>query len=536
MIPAARESEGTTMAPPFSRPTRQGRFTRQMWSPKLPTLWIETGHNLPSDLFSGETWRWPNTYPLLYIDTRVRRLTDGGYYVDAIDRALPISAERFATATTTLVSLYKDRYSLVCDAVGKPMRYGWVLVGPDGAFSPLLLTRHPADGGIQQIDFTPQGTGRSVFFHFAGREQVRAWAVEAFPATKDALDNAGVPGPEIVLSDIEGLSDFVGPMFRFDQFMSGQYFAVTQQGWMDALLTLTPLADAQLDYAMNASGQRWEDWLLDRSTNLRDEPLQPYEHARFSTDPANSDWLQLGIAAMLNSYRETLGYALFRPIKDAFGSSVRCGEWGQTCTSKQFPARVLPGEFYQYWDLGQFDFDVQVPLNYAGWAYNAPDYVGGQWNSVLSWGKYFGYIAQTLQPGSNSAMIAVRSPTQDVISARINTEQVRQFRRANEKAMVPSISIDRQVEIGGIQLDPPGYDAVTLLINYVLDVVALGVQECWVWAAAWNAGEVSSMPRVVPPPESANYRQQHEAFFRRLHGSIRSWHPMRNRVYRNRRA
>lgn len=518
----------------YHRPTRQGRLSRHVWTARLPTYWIETGSNLPVDLSTGTTWGLPNTYPLMYMDTRRRRSTDARAYEAPVERYTPISGENYAAAILRVVQKYVEACEGRFDLIDKPIRHAWLLVGPDGAYSSLLVARNPADGGFAYI--SPDSPGRGVFFNFAGREQVRAWADEVFPIVAEALGNASLPAPELFISDMEGQSDPASGMFRTESLAATEYWTDSSIGWFESVLKIQTLSQAQKDYQMSSLGTRLENWLDARSTGLDGEPLAPYDATVSVRHPSNTDWLQFGSTALTVSYREGIRYALYEPIKNALGTNVRCGEWGHTCTSKQYPARVLPGEYFQFWELGEFEFDVQIPINYAWWNFNADSSFDADWNSVLAWGRYMGNIPASIRSRSPLVSSAVMSPNFDFIASRINTDQAKMFAKANSKPLLPSISLDGWLKIGISANATPGHAGINALLGYILDTMSFGATEFWIFAPGWNDSTLNPVPPVIPQPATGNYRDQHEAFIRRANGVVRSWHPKRNRSYRNRRA
>lgn len=140
---------GLCMSVPNALHPVPGRFNHRLGTPPLPTICVETGLMPATGQPGGPEhpmWGLPNTYPMIRIDTRVG--IDGSGDRESFGRSGDITpdslARLIAFSTDAYISAFQSRF----EAIGKPMRFAWLIVGSDAGpgDTTLFLSQDHWDG------------------------------------------------------------------------------------------------------------------------------------------------------------------------------------------------------------------------------------------------------------------------------------------------------------------------------------------------------------------------------------------------------
>jgi len=401
---------------PGSFRPRQGRVRRYAGAIPLPTVWVEC--TPPHTFADHDFWKLPNTYPFLLIDTRAGYNEDGSPF--SAHTKAPISPEELADNFLTVYEAYKSAFGDRFRALGKPMRFGVRLNGPDARSgdSPIRLASDPRDmvdrkrqrpwcllsesflgrsrGRMRRNRImqgvtpklgseVPWNPTRSSFFHHHGRETTRAWAIPALNAVAAALKDNNLPFPELLVTSWEANDKdyrFGYPVYPYVE----HGFPTYSSGWFDQLVRQWALQPQHHGPFMDG-GLTFGEWMAQNQTTLSGEPIQQHDPNYFVVHPQENDLYWRMVAANQSAWRASQIYALFEPAKMAFGAQLKCGDWTRYSSGRLYPTEVRPGLF-DYW-RGPFGYDFQSPSNYQPGADQDETRPAGdtdpRWNLLDNW-------------------------------------------------------------------------------------------------------------------------------------------------------
>ncbi|HMN40423.1 MAG TPA: hypothetical protein PKE29_06220 [Phycisphaerales bacterium] len=466
------------MAALIPRYARNGRLKHSFGAPPIPLIWVEIGDEIVPNP-DHEIWSLPNTYPLLTLDMRRGRQSNGD---EQIFHSEDITPESLANLAQQMTEEYVDAFAPLCRRVGKPLRVAWLVKGFDASpgDTTLFVTEDPYDCGLPGPVNTPGDPmirPRSILFHARARQHIRTWAEACFAEVADRLVTNELPPPELVVTDIES-SPVLEQAFRCNWAVLADRNIL---GWFeDGKIKAERIPELGDDYVFDG-GPTLSEWIASRTTLLDGSDINPsdpsdpaaaFQRGQPQDSPENFDVSQWATAAGQMSYLETLRYGLYEPIKVALGTSVKCGEWALFTDSRAYPINLWP-EFFTFWKYGVFGADVQIPVNYGDrLAYFIKDShtPGTSWPTVTDWLNHL-------------QLNGVAGNSRDLINEAVCSGMVRAAARSNtSRQLLPSVSI---VAPGNV-VQPYVDEMLPHLLNFMRHSAQLGAAGFWVFAPTLN--------------------------------------------------
>lgn len=538
------------MPTPGSFRPQQGRLRRYGGAIPLPTLWFELGGLSIADYADHPLWKLPNTYPLIRVDARLAYSSTGGYSY-AHQYQAPTPAE-FAQSVKNLYTAYQNAYEPHFRTVGKPLRFGMMFKGPDEHDCPLKLVRHSEDfhdyfrqrpwnllgeqdqgrsRGRMRRNRTMQGYGEQLgansgcaFFHIAGRQQVRDWAIGAFEETRNVLDTSGFPLPEFMLTDLE--SDAKNPQLGYTvQWGTFPIFDRYVSAWYEKLERDWQYRPKYRDYLLDGD-VTFGQWMEQHQTTLAGNSLPSHDVHYYANHPHENDLYWRMIAVNQASYSKSLQIGLYEPAKMAFGAGLKCGEWNQYSDGRVFPSEIRP-QLMRYWNNGVYGMDFQIPAYYPS---GFSDYRGGfdtripfgdgdpQWNVPDNWRERLALGGASFADTLFAAQLEVQSATD------------RGAVHSGAAELFPSHSIEFLLAQG--EYPSRRLVAVNRYLRNVLD----GARQFWMFEPRFNMPQPPAPGSPGDPPTPDALRAAVLEHIVELNGRVRSLSPTRNRMARERQA
>lgn len=492
------------------RYVRNGRLKHGYGRAPLPVVWVEaSNHATPSE--NDPIWSLPNTYPFIGFDLRRGRDAGGN---EVTFPTTDITPEAFTYAALQYTQEYIDRFGPVFARLGKSLRFGWRLKGPDAVFGDctLLIAEDPHDCGLpgppSDID-DPAVRPVTVLFHTRARQHLRAWAEGVATLLGEAFASSSAPKPEVCFADFESM-----PAYH-QSYRSRAYF-FDWLGWFeDSLAKASRLTALDTSYVMDG-GEVFHDWLAARALDRRGLPVT-YNQLKRQTSPTNFEAVHRAGAASEMSYTETVRHCFFEPLKAALGSGLQCGNWAQFTDSIEHQRHLYP-DYTLYWKRGVFGYDVQIPNNYGSrydyFIIDSPPDSDPGWPTVQAWLDFFQLNGVAGGPGRNA---------RDLINREVYSQWTRAAVRSNEqRALTPSVSIDPSLNPVQPGVDPYVDEAIPHLVEYMLRAAALGANGYWLFTDRWalDADMRLYSRRLI---ESFNQRASARTFRRNQMQRSRRW-------------
>lgn len=558
--------------------SRPSRLSQRQPSTRLPEVHVEAPNPKPPNelALSGESlpisdklWDLTNTLPMCRVDTRdpakrVPEFPDHEEGDTTFRFTFPSPSGFVDDIAVVVVSAYTRRFGARFTAIGKPLKYNVLVVGPDatdprlpGRQNAVVISRSPDDG----FEFDDEGrpSGGSILFRTNGAQQGRNYFAGytppggspvpgAFPLLKAALQAANLPLPAMCINNIETRGFVAGSFpygFNNSTTLPGSGFFESQ------ILPVGGNPNPGLSRQLTASATL-DDWLAVRGLKQDGTPFNQYAPTLNLSPPSVQDpsnrfaVINLASSAVTANFTDALNTAIFEPFKITFGVAAPCGEWDIYCTTQDHQAPIYPLTrlFTEGRDL---PIDRQVIKNYADLPFQQevdPSLAAQSldWQTAWNWLQVYqpaGFTPWTTYP---------TAPPPDLssdIMQRVVLESQTRIARACAKA-APHIPLMPSIAIGGfIQLltEPAGTQdrkrraAIPYMIRYMLNCCALGAREFYLFAPDWNRGQplpyqlTEGGPLYAPIPgqliRDTNY-ELISGFNKRFKARL----PMRNRMWR----
>ncbi len=503
---------------------------------------MELGGPSIQDFADDPFWKLPNTYPFLRLDLRQSYNSDGtssfAYQYN------PPSPAQFALSVANLFTAYQDAYGPIFQAIGKPLRYAMLMVGPDadsgdcpirigteprdiwrgqrpwrlpsapfGGRIPGRMRRNATMRGVPAIpgcdnSFAPTLTS---FFHVEGRRRTREWAVPAFAAARAALDGLASPAvPEFLVTDLEGWPrgyprgyPYLGPGVA-------PYFGPIYSGWFDQVIRQMDVQPHLREYLVDGD-LTVEEWMAQRLTDLEGNPIPAHDPKYVGTNPAENDLYQRMLALDQASYTKSLNVGLFDPATAAFGDQLKCGQILYITNGRVSPTEGRPG-LYFYIRNGQIGLGVQCGGGFLGTPL-ANDTILPPGDTDQRW-NYYPYWVGRLQMAGMSA-------TEQFLRWQLETFSAADWGSAQSSGtpLFPLSSVDELLSFGY-------YDQYkALMTEHLTRAVVAGTRNVWMFEPEFNkATTLGSLVRTSIFEQVSNLNNRITAMSQRRNRTPRAGH------------